>query len=162
MDTGTLDRALSEITAPPSDRPGSASPVLLDTLRRVQAILGYLPPEAIDGVAKRLSLSPAEVYGVVTFYSNFRLTPRGKVLVRVCRGTACHLRGGDQVRRTLEQLLGLAPGETSQDLSYTYETVNCVGACALAPTVVVEDVVHGEMTPERARDVLAAAREAAR
>lgn len=158
----TIELALADAERPASRIPGQASPLLLETLRRVQAALGYLPPEAIDAVAKHLDLSPAEVYGAATFYSNFRLTPRGKVLVRVCRGTACHVRGGDKIRRAVETLLGLAPGETSPDLSFTYETVNCVGACALAPTMVVEDVIHGEMTPERAKEVLAAAQEGAR
>lgn len=156
----TLEAALADGASSTSGPTGS--PDLLETLRRVQAALGYLPSEAIEAVAKRLNLSPAEVYGAATFFANFRLTPRGRVLVRVCRGTACHVRGGDKVRRAVETLLGLAPGETSADLSYTYETVNCVGACALAPTMVVEDVIHGEMTPERAKDILSAAQESAR
>jgi NADH:ubiquinone oxidoreductase subunit E len=160
MDSVTLDQALSGLRAAGGSWPSTSSEGLLEALRQVQARLGYLPPDAIEGVAKRLRLTPAEVYGVATFFTNFRLTPRGKVLVRVCRGTACHVRGGDKVRRAVEVLLGLAPGQTSDDLSYTYETVNCVGACALAPTMVVEDVIYGEMTPERASDVLASAREA--
>jgi NADH-quinone oxidoreductase subunit E len=162
METATLDSLLSELDATAVRSSSSAAPSLIETLRSVQARLGYLPPEAIDAVAKRLRVTPAEVYGVATFYSNFRLTPRGKVMVRVCWGTACHIRGGDAIRRTVEQTLGLAPGETSADLSYSYETVNCIGACALAPTMVVEDAIHGEMTPERARDVLAVAAEASR
>ncbi|MHB1415887.1 MAG: NADH-quinone oxidoreductase subunit NuoE [Chloroflexota bacterium] len=146
MDTSTLDEVLSGCKSEPS--------ALMEVLRRVQDKLGYLPEEAIERVAKHLRMSPTEVYGVATFYSHFRLTPRGRYLVRVCRGTACHVRGGPKIRHLVEQDLGLAPGETSEDMLFSYETVACVGACALAPTMVVEDVVYGEMTPERVKEVL--------
>ena len=155
MDTTT---ALDEVLA----GCGGRSSDLLDVLRRVQDRLGYLPEEAINRVARHLRLSPSEVYGVVTFYSHLRLTPRGRYLVRVCRGTACHVRGGPRIRRAVEQELGLAPGETSADMTFTYETVVCIGACALAPTMVVEDVVYGEMTPGRVKGILSAARESPR
>lgn len=150
--------ALDQVLAGSSGEQGT----LLDVLRRVQDRLGYLPEEAIDRVARHLRISPAEVFGAATFYSHFRLTPRGKYLVRVCRGTACHVRGGPAVRRTAEQELGLAAGETSPDMLFSYETVACVGACALAPTMVVEDQVYGEMTAERVREVIAALREGSR
>ncbi|MDA8218032.1 MAG: NADH-quinone oxidoreductase subunit NuoE [Dehalococcoidales bacterium] len=146
MDTSTLDEVLAGCKSEPS--------ALMEVLRRVQDKLGYLPEEAIERVAKHLRMSPTEVYGVATFYSHFRLTPRGRYLVRVCRGTACHVRGGPKIRHLVEQELGLAPGETGEDMLFSYETVACVGACALAPTMVVEDVVYGEMTPERVKEVL--------
>jgi NADH:ubiquinone oxidoreductase subunit E len=161
MDSTALVEALSEL-ADGKPRVAAASPRLLDALRHVQSRLGYLPPDAILGVADLLGASPAEVYGAATFFTNFRLTPRGKVLVRVCTGTACHVRGGDKVKLAVEQELGLTPGTTSADLSFTYETVNCVGACALAPTMVVEDAINGEVTPDRARDLLRQASEAAK
>ena len=149
------DKALDEVLAG-----FDHSAPLLEVLRRVQDRLGYLPEEAIAGVARHLRMSAADVYGVASFYQHLRLTPRGKYLVRVCRGTACHVRGGPKIRRLVEQELKLAPGETSPDMMFSYETVACVGACALAPTMVVDDAVYGEMTQERVREVLGALREA--
>jgi NADH-quinone oxidoreductase subunit E len=153
MDSNALEEVLADCDRNPA--------VLMTTLRRVQERLGYLPEEAIDRIARHLKMSPADVYGVATFYQHFRLTPRGKYLVRVCRGTACHVRGGPKIRRTVEQELGLAAGETSPDMLFSYETVACVGACALAPTMVVDDAVYGEMTAERVHEVISALREAA-
>ncbi|MHB1005314.1 MAG: NADH-quinone oxidoreductase subunit NuoE [Chloroflexota bacterium] len=151
MDSSALDEVLAGCSREPN--------ALQEVLRHVQDKLGYLPEEAIDGVARHLRLSPSEVYGVATFYSHFRLTPRGRKLVRVCRGTACHVRGGPKIRKVVEQELGVAPGESTPDMAFTYETVVCIGACALAPTMVVEDTLYGEMTPERVKEVLAAERE---
>lgn len=153
MDSNALDEVLAGCGREPNN--------LLEVLRRVQDRLGYLPEEAIERVARHLRISPTQVYGVATFYSHFRLTPRGRKLVRVCRGTACHVRGGPKIRRVVEQELGITAGETTPDMAFTYETVVCIGACALAPTMVVEDIVYGEMTAERVKDVLAAEREGA-
>ncbi|MCL4534582.1 MAG: NADH-quinone oxidoreductase subunit NuoE [Bacteroidetes bacterium] len=133
---------------------------LIPVLQQVQDKLGYLPPAALARVAEYLRLSPSQVFGVVTFYAQFRLTPRGKHMVRVCRGTACHVRGGPSIRRAVEGLLGLAPGGTTEDMQFTYETVACLGACALAPVMVVDNHVHGQMTPDKARQVLEAAKPA--
>lgn len=151
MDSTALDKVLAGCV------PGQTN--LMEVLRRVQDKLGYLPEEAIERVARHMRVSPTEVYGVATFYSHFRLTPRGRKLVRVCRGTACHVRGGPKLRAAVEQELGVKPGETTPDMAFTYETVVCIGACALAPTMVVEDTLYGEMTAERVREVLAAERE---
>ena len=129
MESNAIDEVLAGC-----EREGSG---LLEVLRRVQDRLGYLPEEAIDGVARHLRLSPSEVYGVATFYSHFRLTPRGRKMVRVCRGTACHVRGGPKIRRTVEQELGIGPGESTPDMAFSYETAVCIGACALCPTMLV-------------------------
>lgn len=127
---------------------------LIPILQRVQERLGYLPEEAIRQVAQYLRLTPNQVFGVLTFYAQFRLTPQGRHLVRVCRGTACHVRGGASIRRTVERLLQVSPDETTPDRKFTYETVACLGACALAPVMVLNGVVHGETTPDKARLLL--------
>ena len=127
---------------------------LIPSLQAVQGELGYLPEEAIFAIAKYLRLPPSRVFGVLSFYAQFRLTPRGRHTVRVCRGTACHVRGGAAVAKAVEGVIGVKPGETSPDMRFTYETVACIGACALAPTVVADEATHGEMSPEKAKDLL--------
>lgn len=118
--------------------------VLVHALQDVQRAVGYLPEEALNAVAEVLALPPAQVYGVASFYERFYFRPRGKHLVRVCTGTACHVRGAEKVVTELEALLGVKPGETSADLAYTLETVNCVGCCARAPVVMVDERVVGK------------------
>jgi NADH:ubiquinone oxidoreductase subunit E len=110
---------------------------LIPLLQKVQEQYGYIPPEAIEPIAQSLRLFPSEVQGVVTFYSQFYTTPRGKNIIRVCRGTACHVRGSGSVLKILKQNLGIEPGETTPDLNFTLETVACLGACFLAPTMMV-------------------------
>ena len=96
----------------------------------------------------------SRVYGVATFFKAFSLKPRGRHLINVCMGTACHVRGAGKVLEQIEKELGIASGETTQDLKFTLETVNCVGACALGPMVIIGDDYHGEMTPEAIGSVL--------
>ena len=131
---------------------------LIPILQEVQSVLGYLPEWAMLRVAQHVRVSPAEAYGVVTFFGQFRLTPRGEKLVRVCRGTACHVRGGAGIRRAVEEHLGVAPGESTPDMKFTYETIACIGACGLAPVMAIEGTTYGEMTAARAREVLQSAR----
>jgi NADH-quinone oxidoreductase subunit E len=127
---------------------------LIPILQAVQGELGYLPEEAIRSIAHHLRLPPSRVFGVITFYAQFRLTPRGRHTVRVCRGTACHVRGGAAVVKAVQNVTGIQPGETSDDMRFTFETVACIGACALAPTVVADENTYGEMTPENAKELL--------
>jgi len=127
---------------------------LIPILQAVQGELGYLPEEAILAIARHLRLPPSRVFGVITFYAQFRLTPRGRHTVRVCRGTACHVRGGAAVAKAVQSITGVQPGQTSADMRFTYETVACIGACALAPTVVADENTYGEMTPEKAKELL--------
>ncbi len=127
---------------------------LVPLLQDIQAALGYLPEHALRRVAVHLRMSPAAVYGVVTSYAQFRLTQRGENLVRVCRGTACHVRGGAGIRKAVEETLGVGPGETTPDMKFTYETIACIGACGLAPVMAIEGATYGEMTPERARALI--------
>ena len=128
--------------------------LLVDILQDVQAAIGYLPQEALQTVAEGLGVPQSRVYSVATFFKAFSLTPRGRNIINVCLGTACHVRGSDKVLAAIEHQLGIKKGETTADLKFTLETVNCVGACALGPVVIVGEDYHGEMTPEGVVSVL--------
>jgi NADH-quinone oxidoreductase subunit E len=127
---------------------------LIDILHDTQSAIGYLPKEALEAIHKGLEIPLSRVYSVATFFKAFSLTPRGRNLINVCMGTACHVRGSDIVLAQIEQELGIKSGENTQDLKFTLETVNCVGACALGPMVIIGEDYHGEMTPEKVSDVL--------
>lgn len=125
-------------------------PILQDT----QVQFRYLPAAAMKEIAKFLHIPESIIYGVSTFYAQFKLTPLGKKIIRVCRGTACHVRGASKVLSELEKRLGIKAGETTEDLEYTLETVACIGACALAPTITIEGETHGKMTTKKVAEVL--------
>jgi NADH:ubiquinone oxidoreductase subunit E len=122
---------------------------LIPLLHDVQLAVGYIPPEAIPHIASGLGLFPSQVQGVISFYTQFYTEPRGKNIVRVCRGTACHVRGGKTILKLVKQELGLEEGETSPDLEYTLETVACIGVCALAPNIVINQETHGNLNPKK-------------
>lgn len=126
---------------------------LIPILQQVQKEYGYLPAPAIKQIAGFLRLPEVTVFGVATFYAQFKLVPTGRNIIRVCRGTACHVRGGARVLREVEKQLGIKPGESTSDLEYCLETVACIGACALAPTMVVNDQTYGEMTANKVNEV---------
>jgi NADH:ubiquinone oxidoreductase subunit E len=129
--------------------------VLIAVLQRVQEKVGYLPEDAMKMIAERFSLSLTNVYGVASFYKHFHFKPRGKNVVKVCMGTACHVRGGKAVLTEMENKLGIKEGETTKDLSVTLETVGCVGCCALAPVATVNDQdLYGELTPKMVDDII--------
>jgi NADH-quinone oxidoreductase subunit E len=128
--------------------------LLVDVLQDIQAEIGYLPKEALEETSRGLGVPVSRVYSVATFFKAFSLTPRGRHLINVCMGTACHVRGSDKVLAQIEQELKIKAGETTPDLKFTLDTVNCVGACALGPMVIVGDDYHGEMTPEGVTSVL--------
>ena len=130
------------------------SSLLVDILQDIQAETGYLPTEVLKETAKGLEIPVSRVYSVATFFKAFSLTPRGRHLINVCMGTACHVRGGDKVVEKIEEELGIKRGETTADNRFTLETVNCVGACALGPIVVIGEDYHGGMTPEDIGSVL--------
>jgi len=127
---------------------------LIPILQQVQQVFGYLPEPTMEGIAKFLKLPESTVFGVGTFYAQFKLVPSGRNIIRVCRGTACHVRGGARILREVEKQLGIKPGESTPDLEYCLETVACIGACALAPTMVVNNETHGQMTTRKASEVL--------
>jgi NADH-quinone oxidoreductase subunit E len=122
---------------------------LIAILQQVQAEYRYLPRDILTYVATALGVSPSEVYGVATFYSQFSLEPKGKYEVRLCDGTACHVRRSIPVLQAIREKLKLAPGEkTTRNLRFTVETVSCLGACGLAPVVVINEKVYPQQTPE--------------
>ncbi|MBE9513358.1 MAG: NADH-quinone oxidoreductase subunit NuoE [Chloroflexi bacterium] len=128
---------------------------LIPILQAAQERFGYLPEEVIAKIAKFLQLPPSAVYGVSTFYAQFKFTPTGKKMIKVCRGTACHVRGASRILQELEKELGIKPGETTEDLEYSLETIACFGSCALAPVIVVDKTVYGRMTPKKVGQILA-------
>jgi len=128
--------------------------LLVDILQDIQAEVGYLPKEVLQETSEGLGVPLSRVYSVATFFKAFSLTPRGRYLINVCMGTACHVRGAVKVMEKIEQELKINRGETTKDLKFTLETVNCVGACALGPMVIVGEDYHGEMTPEGVVSVL--------
>ena len=133
--------------------------MLIAVLQKVQEKVGYLPEEAMTMIADRLALSLNNVYGVASFYKHFHFKPRGKNIVKVCMGTACHVRGAKSVLTEMETQLGIKEGETTKDLSVTLETVGCVGCCALAPVVTINDKdLFGELTPKMVDDIITSVR----
>ena len=127
---------------------------LIPLLQKVQDEYGYIPPGAVEPVAEAVKVSASRVQGVISFYSQFYTEPRGRNTVTVCRGTACHVRGGKGVLRVVQKNLDLKDGETSEDYEFTLETIACLGACALSPVMVVNDQVYGRMNPKRIENVL--------
>ena len=127
---------------------------LIPILQQVQQEFGYLPQEAMQLVADFLHISNSTVYSVSTFYTQFKFTPSGKNIIRVCRGTACHVRGVAKILSEIEKQLGIKPGETTGDLKYSLETVACIGACALAPVTVINDNVYGRITTDKIAQIL--------
>lgn len=129
---------------------------LIPILQRTQEALGYLPEEALRRIASFARVPESTAFGVATFYAQFRFTPVGRNLVRLCRGTGCYVKGAPRLLDEVEKLLEIKDGQTTPDLEYTLETVACFGSCALAPVVVVNGKVHGSMTPEKVRALLRA------
>jgi len=129
---------------------------LIPILQFIQTEAGYLPPEAMRAAARHLRLSEAKIYGVASFYAQFHFEPRGRHKVTICRGTACHVRGSARLLTDMEHQLGIKAGGTTEDLSFTLETVACFGACALAPVVVLDDQVLRQQTSASLKKIIAA------
>lgn len=127
---------------------------LIPILQEVQGLYNYLPKDVLEYVAVKTGVPISEIYGVVTFYSLFHLNPRGRNIIRVCQGTACHVRGGKLILQALEKGLGIKAGHTTEDLRYTLETVACIGACGLAPVMQINDDTHGRLTPDKLPAIL--------
>ncbi len=126
--------------------PKNEAPNMIPMLQDIQGILGYLPEDDIIRVAQHLGVPTSRVYGVATFYNQFRLTPLGKHVIRVCRGTACHVKGSLDILQILETELGISAGETTKDMQFTIETVACIGACSIAPVIVIDGKYYGGLT----------------
>jgi NADH-quinone oxidoreductase subunit E len=133
---------------------GKDRSALIAVLQDVHAEYNYLPEGSLDVIARELGVPLASVYGVATFFRAFSFKPRGRHLATICMGTACHVRGAPNLLAEAEERLGVSPGETTRDRSFTLETVNCLGCCAVGPLVVIDGEYHGEMTPKRVEAVL--------
>lgn len=124
-------------------------------MQDIQKVYRYLPEEMLCYIAKKLHLSEAKVYGVATFYENFSLEPKGKYVIKICDGTACHVRKSVPILEEFRKILGVSEDKpTTDDMMFTVETVSCLGACGLAPVCTVNDHVHPAMTPEKARELI--------
>ena len=127
---------------------------LLSVLQDIQAKYGYLPEEKLIETAETLDMPLIDVYGVATFYKSFSLTPKGRHQVKVCLGTACHVRGASRIDKEVERKLGIGPGETSEDGEFSLETVMCLGCCAIGPVVVIDGKYYGQVTPTKVESIL--------
>jgi len=128
--------------------------LLVSILQDVQSEFYYLPRDVIEMVSGELAVPMSQVYGVATFFKAFSLKPRGRHLINVCLGTACHVRGAARIQDKLQRDLDIMPGETTKDARFTLESVNCVGACALGPMVIVDGKYHGQMNTDKVDSVL--------
>ncbi len=127
---------------------------LIPLLQAIQEEFGYVPPESIPPIAEGMGICPATVQGVVTFYAGFSLKPKGKYVLRVCRGTACHVKGGQSILSQVKKELGLDEGETSEDYQFSLETVACLGACFVAPAMMVNRTYFGKLSPGKVNNVI--------
>jgi len=146
-----MSKPLSQILQTYQGEKGALIPVL----QEAQIEFGYLSEEALSEIARFFGASQNEIYGVATFYAQFRFTPPAQHTIKVCLGTACHVRGGTHILDRVESELGIQPGDTTKDHQFGLERVACFGCCALAPVMVVSDVVYGKMTASKAKDILA-------
>ena len=128
--------------------------VLIPLLQDIQAVYGYVPKEAIDLIAKELSFYPVEIYGVLTFYTQFYLNPRGEHIIKVCQGTACHVMGGKEILDYLSNKLGIGEGETTKDGVFSLERVACLGCCGMAPVVMIDNDFYGRCTIQKLDELL--------
>ncbi len=143
---GQLSEILSHYTGQRSE--------LIPILQEAQERFRYLPEDVMKDIAGFLRLSESTIFGVATFYAQFKFSPTGRKVVRVCRGTACHVRGAPRILDETEKRLGIRPGETTANLEYSLETIACFGSCALAPVMVIDDDVYGRMTPTKVGKIL--------
>ena len=142
-ETGQLEKKVALVL----DKYQHDKGMLVSILQDIQEEFNYLPRESLEQVSKTLDVPFSQIYSIATFFKALRLTPRGRHLINVCMGTACHVRGAVKVLEATERELDIKPGETSKDMQFTLETVNCLGACALGPIVVVDGEYHGHIVP---------------
>ena len=152
IDFSVLDQAISEF--------GNQEKALIAILQRAQEVYRYLPREIFPYLAEKLNISEAKIYGVATFYENFSLEKKGKYVIKVCDGTACHVRKSTAILDALTKELGLKDGQkTTSDYLFTLETVSCLGACGLAPVMMINETVHPAMTPAKVKEVITSIKE---
>ena len=132
---------------------------LITVLQKAQEIYGYLPTDVIYRIAEEMSLTPAKVMGVATFYTQFRFKPVGKYLIMLCQGTACHVNGSERIEKTIKDELGISDGETTEDELFTLKNVACLGCCSLSPVMMINEETYGSLTPEKVKAILRSLRE---
>lgn len=137
-----------------ASNPATDSNELIPFLQDIQNTYGYLPPPVLIELSTRTSIPVSRIYGVATFYEQFYLEPRGRHTIRCCRGTACHVRGGSGIIEAIQNVLNVAPGETTEDMRFTFETVACLGTCFLAPVIMVNKDYYGNLTPNKIQGIL--------
>jgi len=147
--------AVREILSRHKDTKGA----LITVLQEIQEAYGYLPRPALSEVSSAMGVPLSKIFGVVTFYAQFHLKPRGKHVIRVCLGTACHVRGGERMLEKVGEILGIGPGETTDDQKFTLERVACLGACGLAPALMIGDQTYGRLTGKRVEELIKQYRE---
>ena len=146
MDNSKIDKIIDKYPGDPSS--------LIQVLLEIQNENRWLPKEALEKVSKKLKVPLNRIQHIVTFYKAFSLVPKGRHEVHVCTGTACHVRGAPRLLDSVQDLIGIKPGETDLDMKYTLETVSCVGCCALGPVMIVDGDYHGKMAPAKSEEVL--------
>jgi len=133
---------------------GTQQAALIPILQQVQDEYGYLPHKALEYIVEHSEITKTELYGVATFYKQFRFIPVGKHLIKICHGTACHVKGAQQITKTIIEELGIQSGETTNDGLFSLETVACLGCCSLAPVMMVDDTVYGRLTVDSVKKIL--------
>jgi NADH-quinone oxidoreductase subunit E len=136
------------------DKPDAGANDLIPILQQIQAEYGYLPKGVLMEMSKRTGIAASQIYGVATFYEQFHLEPRGRHTVRCCRGTACHVRGGPDIAEAISRAIGVGPGDTTEDMCFTFETVACLGTCFLAPVIMVNNDYYGNLTAGKVPEIL--------
>ncbi len=148
--TAEVEEKVRDIVKPWKGKQGSLIPIL----QAIQHEFGYLKEDAIEFLSREIRIPTAEIYGVATFYAQFHLKPRGRHIIRICRGTACHVRGSLRILEKVMDILKIGENDTTEDLRFTLEPVACLGACGLAPVVMVNDVTYGRLTPDGIKPIL--------
>lgn len=146
IDLALLDPIIDEY----KEQKGAVIPIL----QRAQSIYGYLPKEVLSRISRQTGIPLSQLYGVVTFYAQFNLEPRGRHIINICDGTACHVRGAPKIVEEIESTFNLQRGSSDPEYNYTLEIVYCLGSCGLAPIAVVDDQVYGKTTPDRLVDII--------
>lgn len=146
MDTAVLDKII--------EKRGKTNDACIPILQDIQANFNYLPEEALEYVAKKTDITATQVFGVATFFSQFKLTPMGKNIIKICHGTACHVGSAEKITEELKNYLKIKEGETTFDKMFTLEAVACLGCCSLAPVMMINDKIYGHLTPKKVINII--------
>lgn len=150
--TAPVDTKLLADILAPIENPDSSD--LIPILQKIQAAYGYLPPKVLMEMSDRAGIAASQIYGVTTFYEQFHLEPHGRHTIRCCRGTACHVKGGKGMIKTVSRTLDIEPGQTTEDMQFTFETVACLGTCFLAPAMMVDNNYFGHLTANKIKNII--------